>query len=250
MRSILFIILLCLLTQSSTAQIIVNVENSRIQSDTTGWKGELGTSFSFQKNVRELLSINANAHVQYKTKKDLYLLLANYNLLKANGAELTSNMFYHFRYNRKLGNVVRWEAFTQWQQNKINNIELRALLGTGPRFKLHDSRRFKLFAGVLAMFEHETDTDPKVRHNDVRSDNYLSVTYKPNDNFSATSTTFYMPLYRRIDDYRILNQVNITLKATTRLSIVTSWDYSFDSQPPIGTPKANYVISNGFSYAF
>src|SRR3954464_7377301 len=79
---------------TSRAQLIVNVENSRIQSDTTGWKGNVGTAFSFTKNVQEVLNVNAVFHLQYKTQKDLYLLLANYNLLKANSQNFTNNMFY------------------------------------------------------------------------------------------------------------------------------------------------------------
>src|SRR4051812_26145393 len=93
---------------SASAQLIVNVENSRIQSDTTGWKGDAGTSFSFTKNVQQILNINATMHLQYKTEKNLYLLLANYNLLKSNNEQLFNNMFYHLRFNRKLGKVVHW----------------------------------------------------------------------------------------------------------------------------------------------
>src|SRR5687768_1605513 len=123
---------------------IINTENSRIQSDTVGWLGTAGTTFSFIKNVQEVLNIGANVHLQYKSEKDLYLFLGNYSLLKGNIQTLTNNMFYHLRYNRKLNNVVRWEVFTQWQQNIVTNIELRALLGAGPRFKFYDERKFKL----------------------------------------------------------------------------------------------------------
>src|SRR4051812_4538809 len=157
MFRILFINVFLIVSVTSSAQLIVNVENSRIQSDTTGWKGDIGTSFSFSKNVQQILSINATAHLQYKTEKDLYLLLANYNLLKGDNQQLLNNMFYHLRYNRKLGKVVRWEAFTQWQQNSINNIDLRSLFSTGPRCKLHESKSFKIYAAALAMYEHEVD---------------------------------------------------------------------------------------------
>lgn len=162
---------------ASSAQLIVNVENSRIHSDTTGWKGNIGTSFSFAKNVQQVLNINAAMHFQYKTKKDLYLLLANYNLLKGNNQEFSNNMFYHLRYNRKLGKVVRWEVFTQLQQNNVNNIDLRALFGTGPRFKMIESQTFRLYAAALVMFEHERDKKPTVTYNDIRGDAYLTSTY-------------------------------------------------------------------------
>ena len=122
-----------ILSITSSAQLIVNVENSRIQSDTTGWKGDIGTSFSYTKNLQQVLNINATTHLQYKTGKNLYLLLANYNLLTSFDQQLVNNMFYHLRYNRRLGKVVRWEAFTQWQKNSVTNIELEGFIRHGPK---------------------------------------------------------------------------------------------------------------------
>lgn len=241
-----FYILPCL---TAGAQVI-NVENSRIQSDTTGWLGTVGTTFTFTKNVQEILNIDAAVHLQYKTQKDLYLFLANYNLLRGNSQTLSNNMFYHLRYNRKLNPWLRWEAFTQWQQNTVTNIELRALLGTGPRFKLHESKRFRLYAATLAMYEYEKERKPAITHNDLRSDNYVSFTYQPNAVLSLTSTTFYQPLYKNLEDYRILNQFTLTVKATRHFSITTNWSYLFDSYSAAGAPKVNYAISNGFNYTF
>lgn len=235
---------------TSSAQLIVNIENSRIQSDTTGWRGDINTSFAFTHNRQEVLNINAGAHLQYKTKKDLYLLLANYNLLKGNGKELTDNMFYHLRYNRKLGDVVRWEVFSQWQQNNLNNIALRTLVGTGPRFKLHDNKKFKLYAAALVMYEHEKDIQPTVIYKDIRSDTYITFTLKPNAVTDITSTTFYQPVYRDISDFRVLNQISFVVKATKHLSISVNWDYSYDSRPAFGTPNINYTVNNGFHYTF
>jgi hypothetical protein len=238
------------LTLKSSAQLIVNVENSRIQSDTTGWAGSAGTSFSYTKNVQEILSANANAHLQYKTQKDLYLVLANYNLLTSFNQKLVNNMFYHLRYNRKLGKVVRWEAFTQWQQNRLSNIDLRAVLGTGPRFKLHETKSFRIYAGALAMYEYEVERASTFIHRDIRSDNYASFTFKPNAVFDVTSTTFYQPLFRQLNDFRILSQVTFNVKVSKHFSIVTNWDYLYDAFPAEGSPNVNLTVTNGFSYTF
>jgi len=250
MRLFIFSFVFIVFSFTSAAQLIVNVENSRIISDTTGWKGNIGTAFSFTKNVQQVLNINAAMHLQYKTQKDLYLLLANYNFLKGNNQEFSNNMFYHLRYNRKIGKVVRWEAFTQWQQNNINNIDLRALFGTGPRFKLTQSKVFRLFAAALVMYEHERDKNPVVTYNDMRGDAYVTFTYKPNAVFDVTATTFYQPLFRAPKDFRILNQITCTIKATKHLSVSTNWDYSYDAFPAVGTPNINYMISNGLNYTF
>lgn len=250
MTRVLYLFMFLMLWGTASAQLIINVENSRIQSDTTGWAGSLGTSFSLVKNVQQVLSINANMHLQYKDKKNLYLILANYNLLKGNQQELSNNMFYHFRYNRTLSKAVRWEAFTQWQQNNITNIDVRFLVGTGPRFKIHESSTLKFYGASLAMYEYERDKKPPVVHKDMRSDNYLTFTYTPNTFIVLTSTTFYQPLYRYIKDFRVLNQEAIDIKATKHFSITISFDYLYDAFPAAGTPSINYTINNGFNYTF
>lgn len=246
---ILFFFLLGIIGPAAKGQII-NTESARIQSDSTGWLGTAGTTFTFTKNVQEILDINATVHLQYNNEKNLYLLLANYNLLKGRNETLSNNMFYHLRYNRRLNKWFRWEAFTQWQQNTVTNIELRALLGTGPRLRLHESKRFKLYLASLAMFEHEKELAPARTYNNMRSGNYVSFTYQPNSIFSVTTTTFYQPLYRDFSDYRILNQLTLTVKATRHFSITTNWTYLFDAFPAAATPKVNYSISNGFQYVF
>lgn len=237
-------------TAAANAQI-VNIESKRMQTDTIGWSGSLGTSFSFTKNVQEVLHLNANAHVQYKTDKSLYLFLANYSLLKGNNEELLNNMFYHLRYNRKLNSWLRWEIFNQWQQNAVTGIRLRALLGTGPRFKIIGRERFRLYAATAAMYEYEEEqTKPVVLHKDVRSSSYLSFSYTPNPFLEIISTSFYQPLYKDLSDFRFLNQLALNIKATKRLLVTTNWDYLYDAFPAAGTPSVNVTITNGFTYTF
>ena len=107
-----------------------------------------------------------------------------------------------------------------------------------------------MYVGVLAMYEHEVDKSPKVIHNDVRSDNYVTFTFNPNPIFDVTGTTFYQPLFKKAADFRILNQLTLNIKATKHFAITTNWDYSYDSAPAEGTPNVNFTITNGFSYRF
>jgi len=68
MRYIICCFLFAVIHKASFAQI-VNIESQRIQSDTTGWPGNIGTGFLFEKNAIEVININANAHVEYKSPK-------------------------------------------------------------------------------------------------------------------------------------------------------------------------------------
>jgi hypothetical protein len=250
MRCLLCSLLIAIIHASPFAQV-VNIESQRMQSDTTGWLGNFGTNFLFQKNAVEILNINLNAHVQYKTPKDLYLFLANYNLLKGSGEILTDNLFYHLRYNHKLNAWLRWEVFTQLQQNSVTGIDVRVLAGTGPRFKLHGTKQFALYAATAAMYEYEKEeTSPAVYHRDVRSSSYVSFTWRPVENAELISTVFYQPLFRDFSDYRILNEINLKFKITKHFSFNAGWFYLYDNAPAASTPKLNYSISNGVEYDF
>src|SRR5215813_7176860 len=107
----LLILLFFFVTTTGHSQI-VNIESSRMQSDTVGWLGNVGASFRLTDNSQRITQINARAHIQYKTKKDLWLVIGNYGLLKAGDSKFEKYRFGHLRYNHKLNSWLRWEAFT------------------------------------------------------------------------------------------------------------------------------------------
>jgi hypothetical protein len=172
-------------------------------------------------------------------------------LLKGSGQTLSDNLFYHLRYNYKINKWLRWEVFTQLQQNSVTGIDLRLLAGTGPRFKLKGTKQFSLYTATAAMFEYEKETTtPAIYHRNIRSSSYITATYKPNSNAEFTGTVFYQPLYNNFNDYRILNELSAKFKIIKHLSFTAAWYYLYDNMPAASTPKLNYSISNGIEYDF
>lgn len=244
------LVLFLLGTVASHAQI-VNIENKRIHSDTTGWFGKLGTGFMFQQNVNRVLNINASAHAEYKQPKNLYLILVNYDLLRGNGKSFTNNVFSHLRYNRNISKSLRWEVFAQLQKNNVTGIQHRFLAGTGPRWKVKASPVLTLYFATAAMYEHEREqTDPPVIHDDIRSSSYITGSLKPIEALEISGTLFYQPLFKNFSDYRLLNELKFTYQIFRHLSLTTTWYYLFDSAPAADSPKLNYSISNGLEWEF
>lgn len=244
--TVLLVILCCYF--NGNAQI-VNVENARMQSDTVGWLGSVGASFSVIKNTTQIFSIGIDAHVQYKTKNNqsIWLLLGDYNFLKAQNKRFVSDDLFHLRYNKKITNRLRWEAFTQYQNNNIMNVASRFLLGTGPRFKLVELSSFKLYAATLLMYEREKEISAtNVLHSDLRNSSYVSFTWFPKDYITMIGTTYYQPKLDKISDYRILNQLLLKIKATKRFSLSLKWNYLFDSFPAGTAPNTSYNFTTGF----
>lgn len=248
-KTFLLLLFFCFLQFGTKAQI-VNIESARMQSDTTGWMGNAGAGLVLTKNVQQVFSTELDAHVQYKSNKSLYLLLGSYGFLKSAGTSLIDNTFLHFRYNYKINKILRWEAFTQLQQNVISNIKSRFLVGTGPRFKLLGTKMIKLYAASLMMYEREKETNSSLIHNDIRSSSYVSITFTPNKQLEIISTSFFQPLVNNLNDYRILNQVSVKVKAGKRLGLRVRWNYLNDSRPVPGIPSVNYSLITGADYEF
>ncbi len=230
---------------------IVNVESSRMQSDTVGWLGSIGAAVSLSKNVDRIFQGNMEAHLQYKTSRNtgIWLILGNVGFLKINSSRFQSDGLLHLRYNKKVNDWLRWEFFGQFQNNVITQIDSRFLLGTGPRFKLSQRNLFHLYMGCLFMYEREMErTSPKIMHNDIRNSSYISFTWLPKDFLEMISTTYFQPRVNKLSDYRILNQLSFQIKATPHFSLSLKWNYLHDRFPAGTAPKTTYSFATGITY--
>ena len=101
------------------------------------------------------------------------------------------------------------------------------------------------------MYEEEKElVTPVILHTDFRNSSYISFTITPNDKVEITSTTFFQPLLNDLDDFRILNQASLRVKAGKKLGIRINWNYLNDSRPVAGIPSVNYSLSTGVDYNF
>lgn len=232
------------------AQVIVNIERKRIITDTVGWAGSADLGFQLSKNVEKQFALSSSAHLQYKTDKSLYLLLGNISLVEAGGERFVNAGFAHFRYNRKIGKTLRWEAFTQYQYNTVLQVDQRILVGMGPRFKLLSNDKFKLYIGTLGMYEHEEILSPEATHDDYRLSTYVSSNWQPTSSVSMSSTWYYQPLFNDFSDHRFAGIIKLGFSITEKLEFTTSFNYLKDSNPPLEVPSEVYSMANGLSYSF
>ncbi|HET7116160.1 MAG TPA: DUF481 domain-containing protein [Hanamia sp.] len=246
----LLTLIFCFIAIISQAQI-VNVESQRIQSDSTGWLGNFGMSFKLDKNKVQVLNLNTNAQIEYKTHRNLYLLLINYDFLQGASQTLQNNLFFHLRYNYKMSNLLRMEAFTQVQHNSLSGIQSRWLIGAGPRFKISGTKKLSLYAAAIVMYadEHEL-TNPVTLHKNIRNSSYASASWRPDDRAEITSTLFYQPLFKDFSDFRVLHELKIKFQFTKKFSFFTIWSILYDSKPATDVPNTIYSLKNGIEYEF
>lgn len=253
MKKTSFIFSLLLLIGLNGAGQIINVENSRLHADTTGWMGGAGASVNLNKNAVQVLGINLESQLQYKShsQKSLWLILGNYSFLKAGANKLVSQGFIHLRYNYKLNSWLRWEIFGQYQNNPVLFIDHRFLLGSGPRFRIYRHNKTRVYAATLLMLEEEKElTNPVIQHHDLRNSSYVSCSLIPNGQLEVVNTFFYQPLLKDLRDHRFLNQLSVKVKAGRHVSLGVKLNYLYDARPAGTAPSTTYNFATGIDFDF
>jgi len=230
---------------------IINTETLRMVTDTTGWAGSVSLSVGFSKNVKEIFNVKNKIHVQFKTKKQLILFMNNIGFNRADGADFVNKGVQHLRYNYKLHPKVSLEAFVQNQYNAISKIDYRRLAGTGIRYKLSKSEKYKAYIGSLLMYETEkTKEVTSILYKDWRNSSYLSFSLYFNKNMKLISTTYYQPQLKKFSDYRVSHQSAFAIKIFKNLAYKTAFNFTYDAFPVVGIPNKEYYLTNGLVYTF
>lgn len=229
---------------------IINIENARIKNDTTGLDGNLNFGLGFIQNEELLINLRVNGVLQYKTQKDLFLLLGDVGFNGSPNKRYNDYGLAHFRYNCKLNRWLRWEAFTQVQYNNVQGLQSRVLLGTGPRFKCLENRTLKLYVGSAAVLEREHERANDSLFVDYRMSNYLSWTWKPLEHLSFVGTTYFQPRLDAWWDYRISGQYGLVFRLVKNITFRSDFSFSLDRNPPAGIRRFTLGSSSGIGIAF
>lgn len=234
---------------------VVNIETRRLHTDSIRHAGDANLSFAYtNNNGRELFTLRSNLLYQVKSKslRDIWLIIGQYELAKSPSQQFSNALFGHLRYNRKLNNLVRWEAFTQVQKNHPLGIYYRFLAGTGPRFKLLGKPNVGLYLGALYMHEWERTIKPAFALNRYhRLSSYISATISiPAIKAEIITTTYYQPDLTYIADYRWANETRMDFNLTSKLRIFSRFHYLFDSRPPASILQRSLGFEQGFGLKF
>ncbi len=197
------------------------------------------------------MTVSSGIHIQYKMKKHLVLFKNDVSFQKIEGENFDNSLVSHLRYNYRFHDRIAWEVFTQGQYNKVNLINFRGLLGTGPRVKLTNSENYKFYLGTLAMFEYEeVDDGVTPLQRNLRGSSYLSFSLYPTERISMVSTTYYQPLFKQFSDYRISSESSLLVEMFTNFALKTTYRFIYDAVPAVGIPNSQYEFTTGITYSF
>lgn len=241
--------LLCLGSLQLHAQVI-NTEQKRALKDQDGWFGNADLGFGLTQNTRTILQAGSRINAHYHKNKHTLLLLNDLNLLKVDSQSVQNSGFQHVRYSYHIKKVLIPETFVQAQYNQVWKLDMRFLVGAGPRFQILKNDSNRIFLGTLAMFEYEKVDGGRQFNRSIRSSSYISMALGIDKKVTFESITYYQPLFRRPRDFRLSSETGLRAAITKHMGFKTSFLLNFDSRPPDGLTKMFYVFQNGFSYRF
>ena len=250
----LVIFLLIIITTATAAQ--VNTEAIRNSSIKNGFRSKIDLLFGLNAGNSEYISGEANLRLDY-IGDGFRTFVAGQIAYKEGNEEVISNKgFLHGRYIYELSDVFEPELFIQKEYNDFVLLSDRNLAGGGMRWAIFNSdfvadslQEFDLFLGVGAMYEmEEINQQPTIITEILRSTNYLTLLWKPSENFLLNSVTYFQVDVNRLADHRVLNDTNLKFKITEAVSFVFSMSYRFDSEPPTGIKMYDLELKNGISF--
>ena len=231
---------------------LVNIESKRMQLDSIrfGLKSDLLLNYS-DNNGDYLFELGSNVTAQYKSKdlKKIYFLLGNYNLVRSNEQDLRNSWFVHLRYNQKLSELFRLEAFIQQQNNELLTITNRSLVGAGIRLKVVSKEATKVYFGNAYMYEIEKIDATGQQFYNHRNSSYLSVSHAwKKANLDLTGTVYFQPLYNEIGNHRILQQYKAELPINKVVSLSALFNYFYSSFSPEADKDRSANLSVGLTF--
>lgn len=239
--------------ESAVAQI-VNIEDKRAKIDSNKIvQGQFDVSSKFTKSSNTVFELSSAFRLDRTSNKNTYLLLANYNFIRAKSENFIDDGFVHLRYTRNLKSKLSWEAFNQVQYNQKLRINLRVLLGTGPRLELIRDEKKKIAVGAMFMYEYNELDDNLEQRRDSRLSSFLTIRLKILKDVSFSSTTYYQPLLSDFKESRLSTVNTLGVKINQFLSLTSSFSLVKDallSKNFNDVPVSTYQWRNGLRLIF
>lgn len=232
---------------------VVNIEQQRLDADKQGWTGSVAGNLDLTRNQRSVFNFGFQSKVQHRRDSNVVFGVVQTGLIKAEGSDFANFAFAHVRFTRNVTRYLAVEAFGQLQQNRVNGIQNRSLLGAGIRTLVFDEPAGTVYAGLLVMGEREREVvDSVPLHRDTRLSAYVAGSYTPEsaDWISIANTTYFQPRLGRFSDIRISTDWQLQVKLRENLMLTTTLNLVYDAVPPVGLDETTYALRNGLKFVF
>ena len=228
---------------SSLALCQVNTESMRGDNQSPGVTHNMALNFSYFSGSVEIIQLMGSYRMDYLSNSNWYgFLAARYNRAFEKGKEdFSKRWFIHLRTARPILTHIDIEGFIQKEANHFIDLENRELLGGGLRI----NQVGNLYWGIGIMHEMEKYNNISQEYNFIKSTNYINFQVNVLKIIELQNVIYYQFKLEDPEDYRILWDGNLTVKASKGISIHINTHYRFDK-----SGDGYFEISNGLGFQF
>lgn len=202
-----------------------------------GLSGAISGAADYRTGNVNYLFLGATPLARYRSGDHLVIGLVRSEYKSSTGDTILSRTFEHLRYRYQLRERLLAEVFAQHEYDGIKRLQLRTLLGAGPKVDLVKDESYGLALGVAYMIEYERlqdDGEIDAGRSDFqhRNSSYLVGHYQLDSRVQLIETVYVQPRLTDVSDTRLLSDSQVTFQITKRLSFATSFSLAYDSRPP------------------
>lgn len=230
------------------SQTIINAE--RVDNDKDSSVFALALNYSGTRGNANTNQLGVAPVVILKKKKNEFKVFGGYNILSSGQSNILNSGYAHARHNYALSKTLKTLVFYQVQFNEVLQLNKREVFGSGLKLVVlgQDSIHLATTFGVMHEFElldvNRLQTGETAKTNFFRGSFIGSFTWKVNKYLQVTDVLYYQPWLGGLNDYRALNDFNLSIKLAKAFSLLVTSSFRFDSKPPssLGNYDWNFRI--------
>lgn len=247
--------LLSLLLGTSASAQIVDVQARFPKEAEQGLSGGLEAGFDWRTGSNDYFAVRGAFTAQALVDDHQFMTLVQGEYGTSAGEAILSRTLEHVRYRHHFSETFAAEAFIQHELNLFRRLQLRGLVGAGPRVRYVHGKRFNAAFGVAAMVEHERlrkDDAPDAGElqTNLRLSSYVLARVEPFEGVSLAETVYFQPRADRFSDFRVLNETALVVKASERIGLTLAFLLFYDAQAPALVEPLDTQLRSGVTVSF
>jgi putative salt-induced outer membrane protein YdiY len=244
-----------MVSRAPVANAIVNIEALRIAMRNETSIGIAGLSYERKTGNTDTNRWKANAQGMWRAGDFENLATFEREFGSTNSNQDTNRTTEHVRVNWLYQNPISVELYGQLEDDAFRRLTMRALIGTGLRFRLADGERFKANAGAGGLWSRETqsyvpNTNDAGTLDINRGNLYLALNGLVSPEIELNAITYYQPSFSAFSDTRILSNAQAVLHVNKLISVTLNYSLSLDTEPPEQVQPSDQTYTTALNFKF